>query len=208
MFDPNDGVRCKFLDVFGDDVPVSGFYKPSATEVAVAIGGVKVAGWGTGSGASAPSPRCIATGGAAPMAAADGTDATPVVTETYIVEVMVPMPMLITGVALFNGSVAAGNIRLALYNKAGTSRLALSASTLMVGTDDYQRIPFAAAYQAAPGTYYVAVQYDDITARYNTHTIGNFGASKATGTVYGTLPTTITPPTTFTTALGPMGGLY
>lgn len=208
MFDPNDGVRCKFLEVFGSNPPTNGFYRPSATEIALAIGGVKVAGWGTGSGATAPSPRTIATGGAMPMAAADGTDATPVITETYFVEVLVPVPMLLTGVALFNGSVAAGNIRLALYNKAGTSRLALSASTLMVGTDDFQRIPFAATYQAAPGTYYVGVQYSDASARYNTHTIGNFGASKATGTVYGTLPTTMTPPTTFTTALGPMGGLY
>lgn len=208
MFDPNDGVRAKFLEPWGADAPDNGIYRPTSTSIGVAIGGVLIAEWGTGSGSNTMSPRCVPLGGVMPAAAADGTDATPNITETYIVEVAVPQPMLITGVALFNGSVAAGNIRAALYNKAGTSRLALTASTAMSGTDNYQRIPFASTYQAKPGTYYVAVQYSDATARYNTHTIGSFGASKATGTVYGTLPTTITPPTTFTTALGPMGSLY
>ncbi len=58
-----------------------------------------------------------------------------------------------------------------------------------------------------PGTYYVLVQFNNTGARFNTHTFGDFGASKKTGEVFGTF-TTITPPTTFTTAQGPYASLY
>lgn len=199
-----DAVRAQFFEPTGEDAPDYGMYRPSATEIAFAVGGVKVGSFGSGTTGAAP--RCIYTGGHPPRTNTDGTDATPVVTETYIAEILVPVSTLMTGFALFNGSVASGNIKIGLYSKAGAV-LAQSASTAMSGTDAFQRVPLTATYQLAPGTYYIGLQVDNTTARFNTHTFGNFGASKKTGETYGTL-TTITPPTTFTTALGPMGGLY
>ena len=151
-------------------------------------------------------PRTIHTGNTPVKASTDGTDATPVITETYIAEVEVPVGSRVTGFANFNGTVASGNLKAILYNSAGTV-IASSASTAMSGTDAFQRIPFSAPINLRPGRYFVGLQVDNITARVNMHPVGNFAAFKKTGEVYGTA-TAITPVSTFTTALGPMGGLY
>lgn len=153
-------------------------------------------------------PRLVHTGGAAPRVNTDGTDATPVITEVYIAEIFVPATMAITGVSIFNGSVAAGNIKVGLASSAGAV-VATSASTAMSGTDAYQRVPFTASYDArGPATYFVLLILDDNSARVNCHTFGDFGAAKQTSQDYATGFTTITPPTTFTTALAPMASLY
>lgn len=154
------------------------------------------------------SPRNMHTGGNPASASTDGTDATPVNTEVYIAEVFVPSNVTVTGVAVFNGSVASGNIKVGLADSTGAV-VATSASTAMSGTDAYQRVAFTGTYAAkGPATYFVLLFVDNGTARVNTHTIGNFGASKQTGQVYATGFTTITPPTTFVTALGPIASLY
>lgn len=152
------------------------------------------------------SPRCVHTGDTPVKASTDGTDSTPVVTETYIAEVYIPEASRVTGFASFQGSVAAGNCVVALYDNFGRP-VARSASTAVVGTDAFQRVPFTAPVNCPPGTYYVGIQYNNTSNRNNNHPIGNFGAGKKTGEVFGTI-TTITPPTTFTANQGPMGGLY
>ena len=155
------------------------------------------------------SPRLCHTGGFTPAANTDGTDTTPSATETYIAEVLVPGPgsVTITGISLFNGSANAGNIQLALADSAGNI-VAQTASTAASGTDAYQDVPLTAAYTAVgPATYYVLLQNNNTSNRFNSHTFGRFGASKKTGETFGTF-TTITPPTTFTTALGPIATLY
>jgi hypothetical protein len=153
------------------------------------------------------SARLSHTGGIPARVSTDGTDTTPATTETYIAEVFVPSNMTITGVALMNGSAVSGNIKVGLANSSGAV-VAESASTAQSGTDAYQRVAFTATYAAVgPATYYVLLQVDNNTARFNSHTFGNFGASKKTGETYGTF-TTITPPTTFTTAQGPIASLY
>ncbi len=153
-------------------------------------------------------PRLVHTGGAPPQVSTDGTDATPVATEVYIGEVFVPCNMTVTGVAVMNGSVASGNMKVGLANSAGAV-VATSATTAMSGTDAYQRVAFTSTYAAkGPATYYVLQFLDNNTARINTHTFGNFGAAKQTGQTYATGFTTITPPTTFTTALAPIASLY
>ena len=158
--------------------------------------------------ASSASPRLIHTGAAPPSASTSGTDATPVITEVYICEIFVPCYTSFTGLANMNGSVASGNMKVGLADSTGAI-VATSASTAISGTDAYQRVPFTATYNArGPATYYALLFIDNTTARYNTHTFGNFGASKQTGQVYATGFTTITPPTTFTTALGPIMGAY
>lgn len=135
-----------------------------------------------------------------------GNDTTPATTETYIAQVDVPHACTVTGIALFNGSVASGNIKAAIADDQGVV-LGSTASTAMSGTDAYQRIALSATLDLVGGTYFILQQVDNTTARINTHTLGNFGASKKTGETYGTF-TNITPPTTFTTAVGPVASLY
>lgn len=150
----------------------------------------------------------VHTGGMPARVSTDGTDATPVITEVYYDQIYIPANMIVTGVAIFNGSVASGNYKVGLFNSSGVL-VATSASTAMSGTDAYQRVPFTATYAAlGPGTYYVGLLIDNTTARYNTHTVGDFVAAKQTGQVYATGFTTITLATTFTTALGPIASLY
>ena len=178
---------------------------PVATTVTGALtptGGVAAAG------GFSVSPRNFHTGEEPAIASTSGTDSTPVITEVYIAEVFVAANCTVTGVAVFNGSVASGNIKVGLADANGNV-VATSASTAMSGTDAYQRIAFTGTYAAkGPATYYVLQFIDNTTARFNTHTVGNFGAGKQTGQTYATGFTTITPPTTFTTALGPIASLY
>jgi hypothetical protein len=151
------------------------------------------------------SPRLIATGDAPALTTADGTNATPSVTETYLAELYVPVGVTTTGVALFNGSAVAGNVTVGLYNALG-NLVGKSASTGQASTDAYQLVPLALTL--TPGTYFVAAQFNNTSARFNTHVFGTFGAGKLTSQTYGTMPSGITLPTTFTTGLGPIASLY
>lgn len=162
-----------------------------------------------GIGAAMPyaGPTVFHTGGAAPMTTTTGTDTTPVTTETYLVEVFVPMNATITGAALLNGSAVAGNVTAILYDSNGAP-IVQSASTAQSGTAAYQKFAFSSAYNAkGPAKYIVGFQFDSTSARFRTHILGNFGAAKKTSETYGTA-TAITVPTTFTTALGPIADLY
>lgn len=170
---------------------------------------------------STVSPRLCHTGGTAAQVSTDFTNATPVITEEYLCEVFISSPMVLTGIAVFNGTDVTGNLTVALRDALG-NLLAVSASTAGSGTDAYQKIPFATTYQnnngmtitgsgplrVEAGTYYTAVQYSSATARYNTHTLGAFGAGKTTGGTYGTVVATGIMPVTFTTALGNVATLY
>jgi len=166
-------------------------------------GGIAAAG-----GFSA-SPRWIHTGSYPAIISTSGTDSTPVTTETYVSEIWVPCNMTITGVALFNGSNVTGNVTVGLADSTGAPiAAAKSASTAGSGTDAYQRVPFATPYAAkGPATYFIQVQYDSGTARYNTHAVGNHGVLVQTSQTYGAL-TSFTPPTTFTANVSNMAALY
>lgn len=154
------------------------------------------------------SARTIAVGGLVPAVSTDFTDSTPSATVVNIGEVLVPMNTTVTGVANFSGSVASGNLKVGLADSTGAI-VATSASTAMVGTDAYQRIPFTAPVSLlGPATYYILTFYDNATARYNSPPLGTFGAAQQTGQVYATGFTAITPPTTFTTNVAPIASLY
>lgn len=148
-------------------------------------------------------------GGMGTVTATDGTDTTPSVTETYIVEVNVPYNCTLTGVSILNGSAVAGNVRISLADNTGTPiAAALTASTATSGTAAYQKIPFAVPYAAVgPAKYFVLLQNNNTSNRYRSFTVGNFGASKKTGEVFGTF-TSVTPPTTFTAGQGPICDVY
>lgn len=158
----------------------------------------------TGQTASA---RTIAVGGLVPAVSTDFTDTTPSATIVNIGEILVPNNVTVTGVANFGGSVASGNMKVGLADSTGAI-VATSASTAVVGTDAYQRIPFTGTVALLPGTYYILTFYDNATARFNAPPLGSFGASQQTAQVYATGFTTITPPTTFTTNQAPIASLY
>ncbi len=154
------------------------------------------------------SPRLVNAGSTSAVLAADGNNSTPVITEVYISEIFVPCNMLVTGVAVFNGSDVTGNIKVGLGSTAGAV-LATSASTAGSGTDAYQLVPFTATYSAlGPHIYYILTMYSSGTARYNTFAVGKHGVGVQTGQVYATGFTAFTPPTTFTTVVGNICGLY
>lgn len=154
------------------------------------------------------SPRTIAIGGLVPAVSTDFNNSTPVITEVYVGEVLIPMNTTVTGVAIFNGSDVTGNMKAGLYDSTG-ALVAQTASTAGSGPDAYQRIAFTAPYSAlGPATYYIANSFSSATARYNSPILGTFGTSTTTAQVFGTLPLTITPPTTFTTNVSPIASLY
>ncbi len=151
-------------------------------------------------------PTVYHTGGLAPAAAATGTDTTPVVTETYVAEVFIPVGATLTGVAPLIGSANAGNVAVALADASGTI-LAQSASTATTGAAAYQQVPFAAPVTVKSGKYFVLLQSNNTSNRYRSHAVGNFAAGKLTGQTFGTFAN-FTPPTTFTANLGPIADTY
>jgi len=154
------------------------------------------------------SPRGIHTGQHAAYVSTDGNNSTPVITEVYVSEIIVPANCTITGIAVFNGSDVTGSMTVGLATAAGVPiTAAKSASTAGSGTDAYQLVPFAAAYTASPGTYFIQVAYSSATARYNTHTLGTHAILVQTSQTYGTFAS-FTPPTTFVTNVGNICGLY
>lgn len=159
------------------------------------------------------SPRLVHTGGQSVTQSTDGTEKTITNTELYVAEVFIPANTTVTGVSVFWGATTDGNAKVMLFDDDG-DRVAISASTDISGyTGDTfgSRIAFATPYAAkGPATYFVGVMCDTNTNTINTHILGNFGAGKITGLVYGTEAgyADITPPTTFTTGLGPIATLY
>ena len=142
-----------------------------------------------------------------PATTTTGTDTTPVITETYIARVIVDFTSQLTGIAVLNGSAAAGNLNVILYDANGYP-VASSGAVAQSGTAAYQSVPFTAAVTVVgPAVYYVGLQCSSTSARFRSHTISMVPASKKTGEVFGTV-TAITPPTTFTTALGPIATTY
>lgn len=168
-----------------------------------------IAGVVPGGGFTA-SPRCNHTGGTPAIATTSGTNLDIVVTELYVCEVFIECLKTITGVAIFNGTAVAGNVKVMLFDSSGT-RVAISATTAASGTTAFQRVPFSATYAAkGPATFFVGVMGDNSGGDIRTHVVGNFGAGKITGLVYATESgyASITLPTTFTTGLGPLATLY
>ena len=117
--------------------------------------------------------------------------------------------MTLTGIAILNGSAVAGNVSTMLYRATGSLVAgSLSAATAQSGTAAYQAFACGTASLIPAGTYYVAVQFSSASARFRSHVLGAFGAGKITSTVAGTAPSGVSPPTTFTTNLGPIASLY
>lgn len=156
-------------------------------------------------------PTLCHSGGIPAYVSTFGTQVTPVTTEVYLAEVFVPCNMSITGIAVFNGAtVGTDKYCVVLYDSAGNAVANSDTDGVTTaGADDYQRIPFTAAYAAkGPATYYIGLTVNGTTDRFNAHGLGDFPAGKVTGEVFGTISASLTMPTTFTADLGPVASLY
>lgn len=154
------------------------------------------------------SPRTVAIGGIVPAVSTDFNNSTPVNTEFYYGEIFVPCEMLVTGVAVFNGSDVTDNIKVGIADSTGAI-LGTSASTAGAGADAYQLVPLTATLiLTGPATYFILGMYAAGTSRYNSPPLGSFATGKVTGQVFATGFTAFTPATTFTTNLSNVASLY
>lgn len=156
-----------------------------------------------------------ATGGTI-YTSVDGTGTAPgASTEMYCSELDLPFNRQLTGMAVLNGtSVATDTHQYELYD-AGGNLLAKTASTAAGSygsASEYGRVAFTSEFFAVgPAKYYTCFSSSGTTAtvRMLLTQVNDFlNAGKLTGLVYGTVPATITPPNTFTTALGPYSYVY
>lgn len=207
-FDHNVTFAGTGSQAFAGDVAVTG--NTTLTGTATITGATAIAGVLSANGGinlTGVEPTCFHSGGVGVAAVATGTDKTAVNTETYIVEVFVPVNTTLTGVSILHLATSTGNVQISLANSAGTViAAAQTASTAATGSAAFQQIPFAVAYAAIAGKYFILMQNSG-SNHFRAHAIGNFGASKKTGETYGTF-TNVTAPTTFTADLGPICDLY
>lgn len=130
-------------------------------------------------------------------------------TTMYCTEVDVPFTKLVTGLGVLNGTtVGTDNHLVALYDSTG-NLLANSAvaGVLAATASEYQKIAFTAQYLLiGPGQYFGCMQTNGTAATVRmlvTQVTDNWLTKGVTGQTFGTIPATITVPTTFTTAVGP-----
>lgn len=129
-----------------------------------------------------------------------------------ISEIYIPHWNVWKGLAVLNGTVVGtDNMLVALYNSAG-ALVANSAvaGTVSAGASTFQNRDFLIPVVLAPGRYFCGVQCNGTTATSNKFVAANgvnVLTTSSTGT-FGTVPATITVPTTFTTAVGCVAQLY
>jgi len=139
-----------------------------------------------------------------------GTSAVHVAGTMYRSETWLANNKTLTGIGVLNGAtVGTDTLTLSLYTSAGVL-VAQTAAVLSAGANLMQDIPFTTAYAAkGPARYFVQVQCNGTTATTRRIAVGTSGLMTASAAgVYGTVPASFTPPTTFTDATGPIADLY
>lgn len=141
-----------------------------------------------------------------------GTNTTMVAGTLYRSEIYVPHAASWTGIGVLNGAtVGTDNGLVALYDAAGNFiQSSAVAGALSAGANAFQNRAFIAPVLLQPGRYFLAYQSNGTTATIRTWAAANGGnqmTASSTGT-FGTLPTSFTPPTTFTADVGPIAWLY
>lgn len=150
----------------------------------------------------------IYAGEVVPATLTGGTDTAGIAGQVWIGELRVGRNALLTGLSYLIGSVGGTDKAIAfLFNSAGVVVATSALAGTTVGTAaTFQRLAFIAAYQAAPGLYYVGIQYNGTTAKLRTQAAGDHNTGVASQT-FGT-PVAITPPSTFTAANAPIVMTY
>jgi hypothetical protein len=169
----------------------------------------------SGAGYSTPTneggPRILPNGTILAFASL-GTNTTLVAGTLYRSEIYVPHANTWTGIGMLNGAtVGTNNGLIALYDTAGNFiQSSAVAGAVTAGANSFQNRAFIAPVILQPGRYFLAYQANGTTDTLRTWAAANGGnqmTSSATGT-FGTLPTSFTPPTTFTADVGPIAWLY
>jgi len=127
-------------------------------------------------------------------------------------EIYVPFEQTWTGIGVLNGTVVGTDtLIVALYGSDGTLLAnSTTAGTTSAGASVFQDIAFTSAVKLPPGRYFISVQASGATATLR-HVLSANGASPLTSVVAGvagTVPSTLTVPTTFTTAQAVISRLY
>ncbi len=135
-------------------------------------------------------------------------------TTMYCTEIDLPFNKLLTGIAVLNGTTTGTDKHLvALYDATG-NLLANSATAgaTTSGTSAFQTFAFTTQYFAiGPAQYFGCMQTNGTTDTVRmivTGTQDTYLTKGVTGQTFGTIPSTITVPTTFTTAVGPYEFVY
>jgi hypothetical protein len=140
-----------------------------------------------------------------------GTDTAFVDGTTFSTSIIVPQTAYLTGIAVLSGS-ATGNLIASIYDSSGNVLAgSATAGTAQSGTNAYTNFPFTAAkLLVGPARYLIGIQTSGTTGKLRTVAASTFkqvlGTSQ-TGT-FGTVPSTITVPTTFTADKAPYSCLY
>lgn len=129
-------------------------------------------------------------------------------TEEYCTQIYLPYSKYLTGLALLNGTTVGTDKRLYILRDSSGNLLANSATAgaTTSGASTYQQVAFVTPFYAVgPATYFGCFQQNGTTDTYrrvNTAANEGLNAGKITGGTFGTIVNPITPPATFTTALG------
>lgn len=183
----------------------------TATSISDCVGGTWVNG--TTSGATPwriPQPET----GAVLTTGINGSGTTLAATTMYCTEVDLPFNKLVTGLGVLNGTtIGTDNHLVALYDATG-NLIANSAvaGVLAASASTYQDIAFTTSYYlVGPAQYFGCLQTNGTTATVRM-LVTNWQDQRLTKGVtaqtFGTVPATITVPTTFTTVVGPYWEFY
>lgn len=144
-----------------------------------------------------------------------GTSTAKATNTMYCTEINLPYSKYITGLAVMNGATATTDKEIAVLYDSGGVLLANSATAgaTASGASTYQKRNFITPFYAVgPAQYFACVQGDSgTTATLNLLTAGTqdvYLTQSYASQTFGTIPATITVPTTFTTLKGPYFFVY
>ena len=112
--------------------------------------------------------------------------------QLYLAVVQIPVACTLTGIAILNGGTAAGNLTVALFNAAGSSQLAVSASASQSGTFRGQQVPFTGTLAVTPGSYILASIFSSSSATAGVEVFAAPSAQTAQGSY--AMPSSVTAP--------------
>lgn len=144
----------------------------------------------------------------------NSTGTTLAATTMYCTEIQLPYSKLATGLSFLLGTVGATDKHIAVLYDGSGNLLANSATAgTTAGTaSTYEQLAFTAPYyMVGPAQYFGCLQTNGTTATVRmlvTSVQDQYLTKGVTGQTFGTIPATITVPTTFTTAVGPYEGIY
>jgi hypothetical protein len=162
-------------------------------------------------GAQDPYPYLWVGGLPATSVTLPGASGTPVAGTFYYGAIYVPHRMVLTGATNLIGLTGGTDkVIYVLWDADGALKAYTAVAGVTVGTTQtlQTRIPFTDPVTVdGPSIYYLGLQINGTTARFNWMEVGNHPCSSFTG-VFGTMAAITTPATTFTTDKSPVMGTY